>query len=31
MSNCMADGRKPTKGGHEYKDDIVIYTVVDTG
>lgn len=30
MSKSMADTRKLTKEGHEYKDDVVIYYVVDT-
>ena len=31
MLKSIADTRKLTKEGHEYKDKIVIYYVVDTG
>ena len=30
MSKSIADTRKLTKEGHEYKDKVVIYYVVDT-
>ena len=31
MSKSIADTRKLTEEGHEYKDKVVIYYVVDTG